>query len=105
MNCFRYLNFKRLHDIEVLSLQEYSLRMKAFRLSQVDKHYEMHLQAWLNHGVTATKEQGKKQVPVYKTFKEFFDYEKQLKEVEGQKATRLSSKQRRMAHVAAKLNT
>lgn len=95
-------------DIEVLTLYEYQMRMKAYRLAQVDREYEMHLQAWLNHAVTATKEQGKKQVPVYKNFKEFFDYEKRLKEVEkelnGQKQAKFTPHQRRLAQMAALVN-
>ena len=79
--------------------------MKAFQLARVDTQYDMHLQAWLNHSVTATKEQGKKQVPVYKNFKEFFDYEKQIKEVHNPIKNRLTPKQRRMAEIAKKVNS
>lgn len=98
------MDFKSLYDVEVLTLKEYQLRMKAFNLALVDKEYDMHLQAWLNHTVTATKEQGKKQVPVYGNFKEFFDYEKRLKEVEGKKVKEITEKQRKMALIAARVN-
>lgn len=80
------------------------MRMKAYHLARVDKEYEMHLQAWLNHVVTATKEQGKKQVPVYKSFKEFYDYEKELKKVEQSRQSILTPHQRRLAKLAAQVN-
>lgn len=79
--------------------------MRAFRLQQVDKEYHMHLQAWLNHVVTSTKEVGKKQVPVYKKFNEFFDYSKRLKEVQEDKKVAITPEMRRMAQLASKLNS
>jgi len=105
INCFRYLGFTSLYDIKILTLQEYLLRMKAYRLQQVDKEYDMHLQAWHNHRVTWTKEQGNKQVPVYRTFKEFFDYEKRLKEVLGPSNTKLTPKMRNLAKIASRVNS
>ncbi|MBW8350782.1 hypothetical protein K0H71_15200 [Bacillus sp. IITD106] len=68
----------------------------------------MHLQAWLNHQVTATKEVGAgknvKQVPVYKTFNEFFDYQKALKEVEKPKS-KITPQMRNMARIAFLVNS
>jgi len=80
--------------------------MKAYQLKRIDQEYDMHLQAWLNHVVTASKEQGKKQVPVFKKFEDFFDYEKRLKEVIGEqkRQIRLTPKQKKMAEFAAKIN-
>lgn len=84
------------------------MRMKAFRLAQIDKEHDVAIQAWMNHQVTATKTigSGKNQrtEPVYKNFKDFFDYEKRLKEIEKPKKSRLSPKQRKLAHIATKLN-
>lgn len=48
--------------------------MKAKSLKQVDTEYEIHLQAWVSHQVKAEKKQGKKTVPIYKTFNQFFNY-------------------------------
>ncbi|WP_206193300.1 MULTISPECIES: hypothetical protein [Virgibacillus] len=87
----------------MLTLGEYALRIRAFRLQQVDKEYKMYKQAWINHQVTLTKEQGKKQVPIYKRFKDFFDYEKHLKEVT--KPKRVSDKMKRLAAIAKQVNT
>lgn len=95
-----------MRDVEVLTLREYTLRMKAYQLQRVDREYEMHLQAWLNHAVTATKEQGKKQVPYYKKFKEFYDYEKRLKEVSSKKRRGMITPQmKRMARLALIANS
>ncbi|MFD2209374.1 hypothetical protein ACFSMW_06590 [Virgibacillus halophilus] len=87
-----------------MSLYEYEMKMQAFNLSQVDKQHEMHMQAWLNHQVTATKESGKKQVPVFKKYEDFFNYEKSLKQVEKPKQKSISPRMKRMARIAAKLN-
>lgn len=52
-----------MQDIKVLTIYEYEARMYAYRLQQVDEAQNMHQQAWLNHQVTMTKEQGDKQIP------------------------------------------
>ena len=81
------------------------MRMKAVRLARIDKEYDMHMQAWLNHQVTGTKEQGKKHVPIFKDFKSFFDYEKAIKSVQDDsEKKRLTTKQKLLAKVAAFIN-
>ena len=80
------------------------MKMKAYRLAQVDKDFEMHKQAWLNHLVTQTKEQNKKQVPKFKHFKDFYDYEKALKETEQEEKEPLSPLQKRLAKIALEVN-
>ena len=59
-----------------MTLFEHRIRMKAYQLSDIDRERDMHWQAWLNWQVQATKRSGKKIVPIYKNFKQFFDYEK-----------------------------
>lgn len=62
-------------EIDRMTLYEYEMRMKASDLRRVDREYEIHLQAWANWNVQAMKKSGKrKRVPVFKTFKQFFDY-------------------------------
>src|SRR5699024_8131503 len=78
-NCFRYLNARDLYEIEVMSLFEYEARMHSHRLSDIDKERDMHMRAWLSQQVTATTKANK---PQYKEFKEFFDYEKLINEIE-----------------------
>lgn len=84
LDCLRFLGMSNFNEIESMTLDEYELRMKAYRLGEVDKEYYIYLQAWTNSNVQATKKQGKdKIVPVFQTFKQFFDYEKRLEEAFG----------------------
>ncbi len=82
--------------------------MKAFNLSRIDREYDIALQAWMNHQVTATKTTGsgknQKTESVYKEFKDFFDYEKRIQELDGPKKV-ISLKERRMARIAASVNS
>lgn len=81
-NCLRYLKMQSFSEIYRMTLYEYSMRMSAYWLSRVDREYEIHLQAWANWNVKATKRQGKnKRVAVFKTFQSFFDYKKRLMHV------------------------
>lgn len=67
-----------------MTLYEYELRMRAYRLKVVDDEYWIHLQAWVNREIKAEKRNGKgKSEPVYKRFNSFFDYEKRLQEASG----------------------
>lgn len=54
---------------------------EAFDLAQVDKQRDLHELAYLSFQATATKKKGK---PVYKNFKKFFDYEKEIEKVKRQ---------------------
>lgn len=81
MNCFRYLGLKSFDEVDDLLLDEYLLLMKSYGLQRVDKEYDYHLQAWLSHQVQATEQRGKKSVPVYNNFKDFFDYEERVNEI------------------------
>lgn len=90
--------------MEVLTLKEYFLLMRAYRLRKVDQEYDMHLNAWLHRAAGATKMIGQKEVSAYKKFKDFFDYEARLKEVEGPKKKKISNQNKRLAHLAAKAN-
>ncbi|ESA54189.1 hypothetical protein HMPREF1237_1373 [Streptococcus pyogenes GA41394] len=54
-------------------------------LAAVDESHKAHKQAWINYQVTATKlvggKKNKKEVPVYKKFKDFFDYEEEIRKI------------------------
>lgn len=63
-----------------MTLREYEWLHEAGRLREVDEDYRNHLQAFLNFVVQAKKKVGRnKEVPVYKTFGSFFDYDKEVK--------------------------
>lgn len=91
-----------------MSYFEYEARMHAFRLSRIDEEYDMHLQAWLNNQATATETKGsgksQKTVSIYKNFKEFFDYDKKIKEEIGINETNIKPQYKHMAKVAAEVN-
>lgn len=59
-------------------MREYNILSEAYALKYVDKERDLHELAFLTFAATATKKSGK---PVYKTFKKFFDYEKELERV------------------------
>ena len=84
-----------------MTFREYSFEIHAYRLRHLDERHRMHLQAWTSHQVTSTKKQGDKTVPVFKSFKDFFDYEKELKEIEGKKRDETMI---RLANLAAQFN-
>lgn len=53
----------------------------AWRLRQVDEDRKTHWLAYLIFAAKSMKKAGKKQKPVYSTFKKFYDYKKELKRV------------------------
>lgn len=56
--------------------------MEAAQLRQIDADYRNHLQAFLNFAVKAEKKAGKnKSKPVYRKFKQFYDYEEEQRKV------------------------
>ena len=82
LNSLRFLCMNDFTEINRMTLYEYNMKMTAFRLRQADREYESHLQAWVNREIKAKREAGKKKlVPVYKTFKQFFDLEKRTREI------------------------
>jgi hypothetical protein len=69
--------------VDRLTIPEYNLLMEAAQLKQVDKDYRNHLQAFLNFAVKAEKKSGKnKSKPVYRKFKQFYNYEAELRKVQ-----------------------
>ena len=56
--------------------------MEAAQLKQVDDDYRNHLQAYLNFAVKAEKKTGKnKSMPVYRKFKQFYNYDAEVRKV------------------------
>lgn len=69
-----------------LTIPEYNTLMEAFQLSIVDKNYFVHWQAFLNFAVQAKRKAGKKkEVPVYRKFSKFFDYDEEIRKVKDKK--------------------
>lgn len=56
-------------------MAEYELMMEALELRMLDESLHEHRQAFLNFAVKAEKKAGKgKTKPVYKRFRQFFDF-------------------------------
>lgn len=71
-----------MREIQRMTFREYNLRIKAWNLRRVDEEYGIALQAWMNREIEAQKKKGKNKYEyVYKSFKEFYDYEKRTKEI------------------------
>ncbi|PZL70958.1 hypothetical protein CI088_13835 [Enterococcus plantarum] len=74
------------NEIARLTIPDYELRMKAYQLKQLDRQYEIHLQAW----ATVMAGQTRKGKPIFRTFDKFFDYRKAEEKILGrQKRTTL----------------
>ncbi|MDT2751918.1 hypothetical protein P7G96_06115 [Enterococcus thailandicus] len=72
-------------DIDRMTLTEYEIFMTAYRLKSIDEQEKIHLQAWANQQVQATKKRGKRDVPVFDTFGKFFNKKKLEETVLGVK--------------------
>ena len=69
------------------------------RMKKLDEELALHKRAWLNREV----ERGKKQYYVYSNFKDFFDYEKELKILNGEEVTKIQDKE--LGNLLLKANT
>ena len=78
------MDFKSFDEVDRLTIPEYNLLMEAVKLKQIDIDYRNHLQAFLNFAVKAEKKSGKyKSKPVYTKFKQFYDYEREIKKAKS----------------------
>jgi hypothetical protein len=57
--------------------------MEGVQLRQIDMDYRCHLQAYLNFAVRAEKKKGKGSEPVFKKFKQFYNYKAELEKVKN----------------------
>jgi len=98
-----------IREIERMTIWEYELRMTAYALRKLDSERDIHLQAWVNRQVKAEKnigtEKKPKMIPVFKTFKEFFDYEKVENEILGIKEETNKIKDNKLKGLMRKANS
>lgn len=94
-----------MEEVEDMTFREYLYRLRAHRLKRVDAEYDLHLTAFLNVRAGAKKKKGKETVHVYQTMKDFFDYDKRVAQIEGGETGALNPQQKRMAQIAAQLNS
>ena len=81
-------------DIERMTLYEYNIRMTAAQLSWLDKEKLIH---------EAEKKVGKKTVPVYRSFEEFFNYQKIEDSIMG--VSELSKQDKKFQSLLTKANS
>lgn len=86
INCFRYLGFTSFEQVDRLTIAQYEVMMEALELRMLDQDFHEHRQAFLNLAVQAQKKAGKgKTRPVYRRFKQFFDYDRELDKLRSRK--------------------
>lgn len=61
------------------TLADFEVMMKAHQKTVFDNLYNLHLNAWLQNQVKATNSRGE---PYYREFKDFFNYEEQLAQID-----------------------
>lgn len=84
MDCFRYFGFTSFDQVDNLTPYQYRIMTKARLYREIDEEKRDHRVAYESFRATSTKSMGKNTYPVYKTFKSFYDYEKRIRELEGQ---------------------
>lgn len=86
VNCFRYFGFTSFDQVDSLTIAQYEIMVEALELRMLDESLHEHRQAFLNYAVQAEKPAGKgKTRPVYRKFRQFFDYDKELKNLKTKK--------------------
>ncbi|UBH16406.1 hypothetical protein [Macrococcus armenti] len=68
-------------EVDAMTLTEFYCLSYAQNERDLYDEYKMHKQAYLNREIEAQKKVGKESKLVYKTFKDFFDYEKVKREM------------------------
>ena len=61
-----------------MTLSEYEFRMESYELKEIDKQFDLAIQAWFNAQVQATDKDGKL---IYHKFDQFFDYVEKVNKV------------------------
>lgn len=79
--CFRYFDFKSFRDIDRLTIPEVNIMREALQYRLLDRQDDIHKIAYLTNVAGATKSVGKRLIPVYAKYEDFFNYEEELKKV------------------------
>ena len=83
IDCIRYLGYNSIEEFDKLTIPDYELLMEGAAYRRTDAEYWAARVAWLSMSAQAKKKTGKSYRPVYKKFKQFFDIEKAIREVES----------------------
>lgn len=83
MKCIRFLGYSSIRDFEKLTIPEYELLMEGVAYRKVDMEYWANRVAWLTMVAKSTKKSGKKVVMVYKKFRQLFNIDAAVRELES----------------------
>lgn len=78
MFAIAYFGMVDFAEIGRMTLQEFQIRKKAYLLQKIEREEDIHLQAWANRAIEATRKDGKYQ---FRKFKDFYDKDKRLRSV------------------------
>lgn len=65
-------------EAERLSNREFAILLKAQQVKEKDIERRLAVQSWYNQTVKGTKQRGKKQVPLFEKFSDFYDVEEEF---------------------------
>lgn len=84
-----------------MTLSEYKLRIKANNYRQLDEEYLLAKQAWYHQVAKSTKKNGRS---AYRSFDDFFNYQRAEKKLRNHYKPELSNTQSKMARFASQFN-
>lgn len=76
----RYYPQTTVLEAQRTTLADFEIMVDAYVLRNLDKKQELYMQAWAMAQVESTTKKGER---IYKNFKDFFDYEKELDHIKG----------------------
>lgn len=94
-----------MQEIERMTLKEYAWRVEAYRVREFEELYKVHRQAFIHQAVKSTERRGNKIEPKYKTFDEFFNYEKKRREILGDLYNEKPQKEERLKQLILQANS
>lgn len=94
INSLRYFGLTDMREIERMTPYEYSIRITAYQLSELDKEYHIYLQAWQNRQIQANKKVGSKEKAYFESFDQFFDYKKKENAIIGKSSNKVTDELR-----------
>ncbi len=92
MNCIRFLGYNSIRDFEELTIPEYELLMEGVAYRKVDMEYWANRVAWLTMLAKSKKKSGKKYVMIYKKFRQMFNIDAAIRDLESRISNRSNSK-------------
>lgn len=87
-----------------MTMYEYKMRMFAYEIKRQKDMEKISISAWLNNQAKATKQIGKKQIPYFKKFENFYNSEKQFNLIIFGKDEKQIARRMSIAELNRKLN-